>query len=54
MLDRAVSCSQGVVPIIVSWFFSPIFTSIASCVFFFTIRFLVLRRKNAYHLAFWL
>lgn len=44
---------RGVVPIIMSWFFSPILTAIASASIFATIRFLVLRRKNAFNLAFW-
>ncbi|KAJ9518999.1 hypothetical protein QJQ45_026327 [Haematococcus lacustris] len=44
---------QGVVPIIVSWFFSPVFTGLASGLLFLIIRTLVLRRPNAYNLSFW-
>jgi solute carrier family 20 (sodium-dependent phosphate transporter) len=51
---HARASSQGVVPIIVSWFFSPVFTAIASALLFFIIRTAVLRRKNAYQMSFWL
>ncbi|KAJ9518990.1 hypothetical protein QJQ45_026329 [Haematococcus lacustris] len=44
---------HGVVPIIVSWFFSPVFTGLASGLLFLIIRTLVLRRPNAYNLSFW-
>ncbi|KAJ9532650.1 hypothetical protein QJQ45_010711 [Haematococcus lacustris] len=44
---------KGVVPIIVSWFFSPVFTALVSGFFFLCIRTLVLRRTNAYQLSFW-
>jgi phosphate/sulfate permease len=41
-------CLQGIVPIIVSWFFSPIFTGIAAAFFFFCIRSLVGLTSNNY------
>jgi sodium-dependent phosphate transporter len=44
---------KGVVPIICSWFFSPILTGIASALIFVVLRTLVLRRENAYNLSFW-
>lgn len=36
-----------------SWFVSPILSGAAAALIFFTVRFLVLRRKNAYQLSFW-
>lgn len=44
---------QGVVPIILSWFFSPILTGAAAATIFGIVRTVVLRRQNAYSLAFW-
>jgi phosphate/sulfate permease len=44
---------KGVVPIILSWFFSPVLTGIAAALIFFVLRTLVLRRKNAYNMSFW-
>jgi sodium-dependent phosphate transporter len=41
----------GVVPIILSWFISPILTGIASAFIMFLIRHLILRRKNSVVLA---
>jgi sodium-dependent phosphate transporter len=46
--------AQGVVPIIVSWFFSPILTAAASALLFFIIRTAVLRRANCFAMSFWL
>lgn len=44
---------KGVVPIILSWFFSPILSSIAAAIIFFITRTLVLRHANSFKLAFW-
>lgn len=44
---------KGVVSIVLAWFVAPILTGLASAIIFGTVRFLVLRRKNAYQLAFW-
>ncbi|KAG2436483.1 hypothetical protein HXX76_006784 [Chlamydomonas incerta] len=44
---------KGVVPIICSWFFSPVLTGAASALIFVTVRTLVLRRANSYGLSFW-
>lgn len=42
---------KGVVPIILSWFISPLLTGTASAIIFYCLRFLVLRRKNSYFLS---
>ncbi|KXZ56263.1 hypothetical protein GPECTOR_1g23 [Gonium pectorale] len=44
---------KGVVPIILSWFVSPVLTGACSALIFFTVRTLVLRRENSYKLSFW-
>ncbi|GLI65531.1 hypothetical protein VaNZ11_009086 [Volvox africanus] len=44
---------KGVVPIILSWFVSPVLTGLCSALFFFLVRTLVLRRENSYKLSFW-
>jgi hypothetical protein len=44
---------KGVVPIILSWFFSPILTGLASAITFYIVRTAVLRRANSYNLAYW-
>lgn len=44
---------KGVVPIILSWFFSPVLTGLASAIIFVTVRTLVLRREKSYQLSFW-
>jgi sodium-dependent phosphate transporter len=44
---------KGVVPIILSWFFSPVLTGCASALIFSLVRSLVMRRKNARDLVFW-
>jgi sodium-dependent phosphate transporter len=44
---------KGVVSIVLAWFVAPILTGLASATIFGTVRFLVLRRRNAYTLAFW-
>ncbi|XP_024360721.1 uncharacterized protein [Physcomitrium patens] len=44
---------KGVITIVVSWIFSPILTAACSAILFGVVRTLVLRRKNAYTLAFW-
>lgn len=45
--------SRGMVPVICSWFVSPISAGIASSIIFFTNRICVLRRKNSTKLSFW-
>lgn len=40
-------------PIILSWFVSPILTGACSALIFATVRTLVMRRKNARALVFW-
>ncbi|GFH30045.1 phosphate transporter, partial [Haematococcus lacustris] len=45
---------KGVVPIILAWFISPIFTSIAAGILFLALRTFVLRRQNGNIIAFWL
>jgi sodium-dependent phosphate transporter len=42
-----------VVPIILSWFFSPVLTGLTSALISFVLRTVVLRRENAYNLSFW-
>eukprot|EP00775_Hariotina_reticulata_P012767 gene12767-12895_t len=44
---------KGVVPIILSWFFSPVLTGVASATIFTVLKYLVLRRQNAASMAFW-
>jgi sodium-dependent phosphate transporter len=44
---------KGVVPIILSWFFSPALTACCSALVFAIVRSLVMRRENARHLVFW-
>jgi solute carrier family 20 (sodium-dependent phosphate transporter) len=44
---------RGVLPIVLSWFVSPVLTATASALMFFILRFLVLRRENSYGKAFW-
>lgn len=39
--------------IILSWFFSPVLTGLASAIIFVTVRTLVLRREKSYQLSFW-
>ena len=53
--SSSVSCPspQGVVPIIMSWFFSPILTGATSAFILWIVRTTVLRRKNALNLVFW-
>lgn len=45
--------SNGVVPVVCSWFVSPICSGILSSILFFLTRTLILRRKNSTQLAFW-
>jgi len=44
---------KGVITIFISWIFSPILTAACAAILFAVVRTLVLRRKNAYQLAFW-
>ncbi|GFR47206.1 hypothetical protein Agub_g8886 [Astrephomene gubernaculifera] len=44
---------KGVVPIVLSWFVSPVLTAAASAILFLLVRTLVLRRENSYKLSFW-
>jgi len=44
---------KGVVPIVLSWFISPILTGLASAFIFVTTRQLVLRRENAYRISYY-
>nr|WNH14450.1 phosphate transporter B 1;2 [Pteris vittata] len=44
---------KGVLPIVLGWFIAPILTGAAAAFFFFILRTLVLRRKNAFQLSFW-
>eukprot|EP00850_Spirogloea_muscicola_P013656 SM000094S24673 [mRNA] locus=s94:4045:7180:- [translate_table: standard] len=44
---------KGVISIVLAWFIAPILTGAAAALFFFVVRFVVLRRKNAYKLSFW-
>lgn len=44
---------KGVISIVLAWFVAPVLTGAASAIIFALVRFLVLRRKNAYALAFW-
>lgn len=41
------------VPIFLSWFFSPILTGTCSAFIFFLVRTFVMRRQNARKLVFW-
>jgi sodium-dependent phosphate transporter len=45
---------KGVVPIVLSWFFSPILTALASAIIFTGTRTLILRRPDSYRRVFWL
>jgi sodium-dependent phosphate transporter len=51
--DVAFPPYKGVISIILAWFIAPILTGSVAAILFFTLRFLVLRRSNAYSLAFW-
>lgn len=42
---------QGIVPVILSWFVSPILAFIATSILFLGVRTLVLRRKNSFNLG---
>lgn len=42
---------KGVLPIVLSWFISPLLTGAAAASLFFILRWLVLRRKNSYLLS---
>lgn len=42
---------QGMVPVILSWFVSPILAFIATSILFLGVRTLVLRRKNSFNLG---
>jgi sodium-dependent phosphate transporter len=44
---------KGVIPIVLSWFVSPILTGLASAFIFVSTRQLVLRRENAYRLSYY-
>jgi sodium-dependent phosphate transporter len=44
---------KGVVSIVLAWFIAPALTGAIAAILFFALRFLVLRRRNAYTLAFW-
>jgi sodium-dependent phosphate transporter len=44
---------KGVVSIVLAWFIAPALTGAVAAILFFALRFLVLRRRNAYTLAFW-
>jgi len=53
MHSSAPRSPQGIVPIVLAWFVSPILTAIASAILFWVVRFTVLRRENAARRAFW-
>ena len=42
---------QGIVPVLLSWFVSPILAFIATSILFLGVRTLVLRRKNSFNLG---
>ena len=44
---------KGVLPIVLGWFIAPVLSAAASAFFFVVLRSLVLRRRNAYQLSFW-
>lgn len=44
---------KGVVSIVMAWFVAPILTGATAALIFGLVRFLVLRRKNAYAMSFW-
>lgn len=44
---------KGVVPIILSWFFSPVLTGFASAMIFLAVRTVVMRHSNARNRVFW-
>lgn len=44
---------SGVLPIILSWFISPLLTSAGAALIFFLVRTIVLRRRSAHELAAW-
>lgn len=44
---------DGIVPIVISWFLSPIAAAIVCFVIFLAVRTLVLRRQNSTKLAMW-
>jgi sodium-dependent phosphate transporter len=43
----------GIVPVIVSWFLSPLLAALITLVLFLLVRTLVLRRANSTKIAFW-
>jgi sodium-dependent phosphate transporter len=44
---------RGIVPIVISWFLSPLLAALITLVFFLIIRTAVLRRQNSTKIAFW-
>jgi len=44
---------KGVLPIVLSWFISPVFTAVASAMIFSILRFCVMRAKNARNRVLW-
>nr|WNH14451.1 phosphate transporter B 1;1 [Pteris vittata] len=44
---------KGVLPIVMGWFIAPILTGATAAFFFFILRTIVLRRRNAFQLSFW-
>ena len=45
---------SGLVSIVLAWFIAPLLTGLASALFFTIIRTVILRRKQALQLSFWL
>jgi sodium-dependent phosphate transporter len=46
-------CAAGIVPIVASWFISPLMAALFCLLFFVVLRFAVLRRVNSTSIAFW-
>ena len=44
---------SGFVPVVLSWFVSPIAAGLVSAIIFLLIKYLVLRRKNSTKIAIW-
>ncbi|KXZ44981.1 hypothetical protein GPECTOR_60g759 [Gonium pectorale] len=44
---------KGVVPIVITWFLSPLFTGVAAAAIFLAVRTAVLRRRHSFELSFW-
>ncbi len=50
---RLTSCLPHQVPIVISWFTSPLLSGLAAAMLFLVVRTAILRREHSLQLAFW-